>query len=90
MTVKQKTRPIPNTKEILAYLHCGLCIDSRPDGISHRDFASLEVGYTDIGLKIWCKRHEVNVFHIDFEGRKHPANTSLKRANIDAIQREET
>ena len=63
-----------NELSIVQYLHCGKCINEKPDNISPRDYAELEVGWTVEGLQIWCKRHEVNVVHIDFEGNKHPAN----------------
>lgn len=39
------------------------------DAASLRDYAALEAGFTDRGLQIWCKRHDVNVCHVDFEGR---------------------
>lgn len=58
--------------EIEAYIHCGKCLDEKPEGISPRDFAQLEFGYTKMGLQVWCKRHEVNVVNIDFQGQTHP------------------
>lgn len=69
---------IPNSNNIFQYLHCGLCIEEIPKGTSPRAWSQLEVGMTDIGLQVWCKRHECNVVHIDFEGETHPANTSRK------------
>lgn len=67
-------RPIPATNEIQMFVHCGKCLQSRPNSISPRDYAQLEVGFTPIGLQVWCKRHEVNVVHIDFEGQVHRAS----------------
>lgn len=58
--------------QIKAYIHCGLCLNTLPEGISPRDWADLEVGSTNKGIQVWCKRHEKNVIHIDFEGIKHP------------------
>jgi hypothetical protein len=94
---------IPNTNQIVQYLHCGLCLAELrepspswpPEGSGEseeawaaariaRDLASpklyarLEVGFTPIGLQIWCARHDVNVVHIDFEGQQHPANVSRR------------
>jgi len=69
---------VGNANEIAAYLHCALCLDERPADISPRDFAALEVGWTPRGLQIWCRRHDCNIAHIDFEGQTHPANTSRK------------
>ena len=48
-------------------------------GMSPREYASLEVGFTKEGLQIWCKRHEVNVMHIDFQGQRHPAATHCEK-----------
>jgi hypothetical protein len=71
---KAKPRKIPATNEIVAFFHCMKCLDEKPDGTSPREWAQLEVGFTPIGLQVWCKRHELNILHIDFEGLKHPAN----------------
>jgi hypothetical protein len=56
------------------YYHCRRCLKEKPDDISPRDYAQMEVGATRRGIQIWCKRHEVNIAHIDFEGTKHPAD----------------
>jgi hypothetical protein len=69
-------RPIPNTLEIHAYIHCGMCLTELPPDQSPREYASYEVGWTKLGFQVWCKRHEVNVMHVDFQGQKHPANTT--------------
>ena len=69
---------IGNTNEIVSYFHCGFCIDQKPDGVSPRDWTQLEVGWTPQGLQVWCKRHECNVMHVDFEGHRHPANTRAR------------
>lgn len=71
-------RPISSDNEIEAYMHCGLCLQEKPDDMSPREFSDSEVGMTPQGLQIWCKRHECNVIHIDFQGEKHPANTTRK------------
>ena len=56
------------TNEILMFIHCKLCLDERPSDLSPREYAELEVGFTTPGIQIWCRRHEVNVMDIDFEG----------------------
>ena len=61
--------------EIEAFLHCNKCVEEKPDTISMREYSAYEVGWTPVGLQMWCKRHECNVMHIDFQGQKHPANT---------------
>ena len=69
---------IKNENEITTFFHCVRCFDDRPADQSPRDWARLEVGFTEIGLQVWCKRCECNIAHIDFEGQRHPANTTRK------------
>lgn len=64
-------KPIKN--EIGMYLHCKQCLVELPPDTSPREWAQLEVGWTKAGIQVWCKRHELNVIHMDFEGQKHPA-----------------
>lgn len=72
-------RPPPsNENEIKAFLHCALCMAEKPRTVSARDYARLEIGWTDIGFQAWCVRHDVNVLHVDFEGQKHKANTTRR------------
>lgn len=71
-----KEREISANCEIGMYLHCGECLKERPKSVSPQEFASLEVGFTKIGLQVWCSQHMLNVCHIDFEDCTHPANTS--------------
>jgi hypothetical protein len=82
---------VSNDHEIQMCSHCGLCFeewkqaqlpgheDQESAGISMRDYARLEVGFTRLGVQIWCLRHGMNVINIDFQGAVHPANTSGKR-----------
>ena len=35
-----------------------------------RDFVEIDVGFTEIGIQIWCKKHNKNICHIDFDGHK--------------------
>lgn len=65
-----------NKNEIKLYMHCALCLTELPSGSSPQSFGSLEAGWTPDGLQVWCKRHDVNVINIDFEGQQHPANTT--------------
>ena len=48
-------------------------MESLPPGTSPSDWARLECGWTDLGFQVWCKRHDINILHVDFEGHKHPA-----------------
>lgn len=69
-------REITNNLDIAMYMHCGKCMAQKPVDKSPAEFADLAVGWTPIGLQVWCNRHEINVLHIDFEGQKLPANTT--------------
>jgi len=64
------TKPVEN--EIELYLHCKKCLEELPPEFSPREWAQLEVGWTRAGIQVWCKRHELNVMHMDFQGHKHP------------------
>ncbi len=70
---KKARRSIPNTKEISLYLHCCQClieVAEHQEPIEQR----LEVGWTELGIQVWCRRHDINVLHVDFEGQRHPTN----------------
>lgn len=79
---------LTNKHSIEQYLHCGLCMDECPDGISPRDYAQTEVGWSVLGIQLWCIRHNCNIVHIDFEGNKHPAETSreFRRDDIKLVR----
>ena len=72
-----------NTEKIVQYIHCGLCVqewkDGKAAGESPQSYARFSVGWTTLGFQVWCNRHNANVLHVDFEGAKHPANTTRKR-----------
>lgn len=38
------------------------------------EYMRLDVGFSNIGLQVWCRRHDANVVHIDFEGRELPTD----------------
>lgn len=69
--------------EITSYIHCTHCVNDIKAIIartgqdqSPMTYQRLEVGYTPVGLQIWCRRHQRNVVLINFEGHKHPADTA--------------
>lgn len=66
-----------STHKITQYMHCAKCIKELPKDVSPRDYAQLEVGWTVLGLQVWCRRHNCNVMHVDFQGQKHPADVSI-------------
>jgi hypothetical protein len=56
---------------IKMFMHCKMCLDefySTTSDMSPRDYAQIEVGWTDEGFQVWCKRHEANIMDVDFEG----------------------
>lgn len=74
-------RPISNSNCIQMFMHCKECVGEVVSGEagtnSPRDYARLAVGWTPLGIQVWCNRHEANIVHIDFEGCQHPANTTM-------------
>lgn len=57
---------------IVSFFHCKKCMMELPQGMSPREWAQLEVGWTVKGFQVWCKRHDENVINMDFEGMGHP------------------
>ncbi len=58
-------------KEHIICQKCSMLLQSEKyKGSSLRDISKLEVGFTDIGIQIWCPVHQVNVCHIDFGGNR--------------------
>ncbi len=55
---------------ITQYFHCGKCLEEIPEDISPREFARLEIGWTEKGLQVRCTRHDLNVINLDFKGEK--------------------
>jgi hypothetical protein len=71
-------RPIPSTREIKLFFQCRQCVREKPDSVLPGDWSRLESGWTALGFQVWCRRHNCNVLHLDFEGAKHPANISAR------------
>ena len=69
---------IPNSDEITQIIVCNSCLPDLPSFVNPLDWQKLKVGLTSLGLQVWCRRCDVNVCHIDFEGADHPANTTRK------------
>jgi len=62
--------PVPGVNAIQMFFHCASCMPDKPTGVSPREWAQLEVGWTAHGFQVWCKRCEKNVVHADFQGAK--------------------
>ena len=44
------------------------------DSRSLQDYSRLDIGFTSIGVQVWCRRHDANVVHIDFAGQSPTAD----------------
>ena len=75
----QGGRMITEKNQIQMYLHCKQCMNELPEGVSPRENARFEIGWTVHGVQAWCVRHESNILNVDFEGHKHPAITTRIR-----------
>ena len=69
-------------------LVCNQCYEEYCAGLtdssSLQQYSMLDVGLTDIGLQVWCRRHNVNVVHVDFGGNKLEADfRSLSKLHSD-------
>ncbi len=57
---------------------CARCADEFASGTtaahSLRDYVMVDVGFTNAGLQVWCRRHDQNVVHIDFAGQRPSAD----------------
>lgn len=83
LAVEDPERP-GSRKEIRAFYNCGLCVmefkklraagSPKVEGVSPAEYMQQEVGSTPYGFQVWCRRHQVNVIHADFEGKKITAN----------------
>ena len=74
--MSKKRGPVTADKQIVMFFHCGGCLGHVPVGKTPREWSSIEAGWTERGLQVRCKRCDENIVHVDFEGQKHPANTS--------------
>ena len=57
---------------------CAKCSEEFVGGLtdakSLQEYTKLDVGFTDRGFQIWCRRHELNVCHLNFVGFKPEAD----------------
>ena len=60
--------------QITQHVICAKCeeefLNGLTDSSSFQDYTKLDVGFTDTGMQVWCRRHDANVVHVDFEGRE--------------------
>lgn len=83
---------IPTKLSIGMYFHCGKCLKELPAGMTPQEFARYEVGATNIGIQVWCKRHQCNVVHMHFGGHQHiaalQAGVEMKPATATSLTAE--
>ena len=72
-------RKLTNKLSIIQYLHCSKCVTQKPLGVSMSEWGGYDIGWTKLGLQVWCKKHQCNIMHIDFEGQQHPANLTAPK-----------
>ena len=57
---------------------CAKCSEEFVGGLtdakSLQEYTKLDVGFTDRGFQIWCRRHELNVCHFNFDSFKPEAD----------------
>ena len=71
--IELRPQKLPPANDIGAFFNCKKCMEEIPDGEAACDYQQLEVGWTEVGLQVWCRRHDMNIIHVDFEGHRHPA-----------------
>jgi hypothetical protein len=47
---------------------CRLCIAEVPLDIPLKQYQSVEMGMTEKGFQLWCKRHACNIVNIELNG----------------------
>ena len=56
--------------EIKAYIYCVECVKDMPDGVPMSEYGRLSIGATDLGLLVWCDRHDCEVVFLDVRSEK--------------------
>ena len=66
------------SKEMIAFMSCGLCMEELPDDMSPREYGNLEIGINiDNQMLIGCARHDEHV----------GAFTLHEQVNMEALER---
>ena len=45
-------------------------LSGQTDSKSLQEYSKIDVVFTERGLQIWCQRHQLNICHINFDGKK--------------------
>ncbi len=57
-----------NKPDIVSYIHCRECMfdwSQTTRSVSPAEFQDNEVGFTQRGIQVWCRRHDKNVISLD-------------------------
>lgn len=77
----KRSSVIPVNNSIVSFMHCRRCVEDIPKNVSPRNWSMVEAGWTVLGFQVWCRRHEMNIIHVSFEGQKHPAASGIVEEN---------
>lgn len=68
MSYKRRYKKKEVKNSIGGFFHCKKCIEQFPGSTPYRQ--DIEVGWTKKVVQVWCRRHDINLVHIDFRGQK--------------------
>ena len=71
----------PKEFNIEVYMYCRQCLKELPVGMEPGQYARVEVGWTSWGMQVWCRRHNTNILHVNFQGQQHPAEMGANLFN---------
>ena len=63
---------------IVSNIVCNKCVEElstlSSTDTNLKNYVKFEVGFTSLGIQIWCIRHNINVCHIDFDNNQLSAD----------------
>lgn len=62
-TNKKFQNRIERGNRIQSYWHCKRCM-------TENLYPNIGVGFTDVGIQVWCENHNINIRHLDLCGNK--------------------
>lgn len=74
---------------IYRFIHCGMCMDEKPETLSPRDWVNVEVGILRNGdIQVWCIRHEKNIVIFDIENEQMITDPDVEHPKMEQILEE--
>ena len=65
-------------KQIDQHIICANCEEEFQAGStdisSLQNYTKLCIRFPDFGIQVWCRRHDANVVHVNFNGQKFKAD----------------